>query len=72
MTNYYRCPKCNGTFAPERVAELAAWLNETSDRLNEFLLSNNFYKNTFERAVKEVTTKITKVMNKMPLEIYAK
>jgi hypothetical protein len=60
----------SGFFDSTWVEEIAGSLMETSDKLNEFLLSNNFYMHTFERAVKELNTMIDKVLNKMPIGIY--
>jgi len=62
----------NGFFDSKRVEEIAGSLLETSDKMNEFLLSNNFYKNTFERAIKEIETISKRILNKMPIEIYVK
>jgi|GEM_PF-1101503 len=60
----------SGFFKSERVEEIAGSLIETSDRLNEFLLSNNFYMHTFEWSIKEVEHMIEKVLNKMPIGMY--
>lgn len=61
-----------GIFTHEWVKELTPSLIETSDRLNEFLLSNNFYMHTFQRAIQEIDSLIITVMNKMPVGVYTK
>jgi len=61
----------NGFFDSKRVEEIAGSLMDTSTTLNEFLLSNNFYLNTFERAIKEVDKVIHRVLNKMPVGVYS-
>jgi len=53
------------------VEEIAQSLMDTSDKMNEFLLSNNFYMHTFERAIKEVDKVINRVLSKMPIGIYS-
>lgn len=54
----------------ERIEEITKWLSEVSDKLKEFLLSNNFYQNTFEWAIKELDNMIKKVLNTMPIGAY--
>lgn len=61
----------NGFFDKEWVKEISVSLTETSDTLNDFLLSNNFYMNTFEWAIKEVKGSIERVLDKIPVGMMA-
>lgn len=61
----------NGFFDATWVEEIAQSLMDTSSKMNEFLLSNNFYLNTFERAIKEVDKVINRVLSKMPIGMYS-
>jgi FtsZ-binding cell division protein ZapB len=54
----------------KRIEQITTSLRETSDNLNEFVLSNNFFYNTFGWYIWELRKMIDKVLEKLPIWAY--
>ena len=55
----------------EEMQTIVQWLMSSSDNLQQLLLSNNFFHNTFQLLVSEVQTMIDRVLEEIPVSAMA-
>lgn len=55
----------------EEMTTIVQWLMTSSDNLQQLLLSNNFFHNTFQLLVSEVQTMIDRVLEQIPVSAMA-